>query len=132
VATRALQLHALPLCSSQTRLNDQGNSKDLGSTLAGAGMLHALRAGPEVFRAFHDKGFERFWQRALDIEDIDEIATVLVGAGAAEADFQAAAEVLRAEVAVIGRAAEAEGVLDVPTFVVAGDLYWGASFSRDS
>ncbi len=106
-------------------LTIRGTQKIWDSTLAGAGMLYALRAGPEVFRAFHDRVFERFWQRALDIEDIDEIAAILVGAGAAEADFRASEEALRAEVAAISRAAEAGGVFGVPTFVVEGELYWG-------
>jgi 2-hydroxychromene-2-carboxylate isomerase len=62
----------------------------------------------------------------LDIEDIDEIAAILVRAGAAEEDFRAAEEALRAEVAAISRVAEAEGVFGVPTFLVEGGLYWGA------
>jgi 2-hydroxychromene-2-carboxylate isomerase len=60
----------------------------------------------------------------LDIEDIDEIAAILVRAGAAEEDFRAAEEALRAEVAAISRVAEAEGVFGVPTFLVEGELYW--------
>ncbi len=88
-------------------------------------MLYALKAGPEVFRAYHDMVFERFWQRALDIENVDVIATVLAEARAPEGDFRAAVETLRAEVAAISRSAEAQGVFGVPTFVVEGGLYWG-------
>src|SRR6476646_3541558 len=49
-------------------LTVRGTQKIWDSTLAAAGMLYALKAGPEVFRAYHDMVFERFWQRALDIE----------------------------------------------------------------
>ena len=40
-------------------------------------MLWAQRRGADVFRRYHDAVFERFWERALDIEDSEAIAAVL-------------------------------------------------------
>lgn len=106
-------------------LTIRGTQKIWDSTLAAAGMLFAVRAGPDVFRFYHDTVFERFWQRDLDIESIDALAAILASAGATGADFRTAVEPLRAEVARISRAAEVEGVFGVPTFVIDGELYWG-------
>jgi 2-hydroxychromene-2-carboxylate isomerase len=102
----------------------RGPRKIWDSRLAAAGMLYAQRDGEAVFRRYHDAVFERFWRRELDIEDQAVIAGILAEAGAAPgfAD-QAAAGVTR--VAEISRAAEAEGVFGVPSFVLAGELFWG-------
>jgi 2-hydroxychromene-2-carboxylate isomerase len=84
-----------------------------------------------VFRRYHDMVFERFWQRALDIEDMTVIAAVLTDAGADGAAFPAWAQAGRDEVAEISRAAEAIGVFGVPTFVVDGELFWGSEHLPD-
>src|SRR4029077_11372831 len=58
-------------CRRQARkrgLVIRGTQKIWDSPLALAGMLCAQRAGDAVFRRYHDMVFERFWQRALDIE----------------------------------------------------------------
>lgn len=121
-------------CRRQARkqgLTIRGTQKIWDSTLAAAGMLFALRAGPEVFRIYHDTVFERFWQRSLDIESIDALAPILTAAGAEASGFRAEAETLRAEVAAISRSAEGDGVFGVPTFVVEGELYWGREHLPD-
>ena len=121
-------------CRRQARkqgLTIRGTQKIWDSTLAAAGMLFAQRAGDAVFRRYHDTVFERFWQRALDIESTEAIATALSEAGANAADFPNQAEALGTEVAAIGRAAEAEGVFGVPTFVLNGEIYWGREHLRD-
>jgi len=122
-------------CRRQARkrgLTIRGTQKIWDSSLAAAGMLAAQRAGGTVFRRYHDTVFERFWRRALDIEDAAVIAAALSEAGVAEArHFVAQADALRAEVAAISRAAEAEGVFGVPSFVVAGELYWGREHLPD-
>src|SRR6516162_8931589 len=72
-------------CRRQARkrgLVIRGPQKIWDSTLAAAGMLYAQRAGDAVFRGYHDAVFERFWKRALDIEDVAIIAAVLTEAGA--------------------------------------------------
>jgi predicted DsbA family dithiol-disulfide isomerase len=40
-------------------------------------MLWAKRQGKAQFRAYHDRLFERFWKRELDIEDPEAISAVL-------------------------------------------------------
>jgi 2-hydroxychromene-2-carboxylate isomerase len=121
-------------CRRQARkrgLTIRGPQKIWDSTLAGAGMLFAQRAGDGVFRRYHDAVFERFWQRALDIESPAAIAAVLSESGASSSGFLSQADALREEVAAISRAAEAGGVFGVPTFVVAGELYWGSEHLPD-
>ena len=121
-------------CRRQARkrgLVIRGTHKIWDSTLALAGMLCAQRAGDTVFRRYHDMVFERFWQRALDIEDMAVIAAVLTEAGADGAGFAAAARARCDEVAEISRAAEALGVFGVPTFVVDGELFWGSEHLPD-
>lgn len=121
-------------CRRQARkrgLVIRGTQKIWDSTLAAAGMLFAQRAGGEVFRRYHDSVFERFWQRALDIENIADIVAVLEMAGAPAARFHDEAAVLCDEVAAISRAAETDGVFGVPSFVLAGEIYWGSEHLPD-
>jgi 2-hydroxychromene-2-carboxylate isomerase len=103
----------------------RGTQKIWDSTLAAAGMLFAQRHDESVFRRYHDIVFERFWRRDLDIESIQEIAAVLQHAGADPSGFASWAETGRAEVDRISREAENAGVFGVPSFIVAGELYWG-------
>jgi 2-hydroxychromene-2-carboxylate isomerase len=125
VAARPLQLHGL------RGLTIRGPQKIWDSTLAAAGMLFAQQAGDAVFRRYHDTVFERFWQRALDIEDPKALAAVISEAGADGSAFQAQSEDLRSNVATISRQAEADGVFGVPTFVLAGEIYWGSEHLAD-
>jgi len=112
-------------------LTIRGTQKIWDSTLAAAGMLFAQQAGDAVFRRYHDTVFERFWQRALDIEDPDALAAILSESGADASSFQARSEALRSEVAAISRNAEADGVFGVPTFVLDGEIYWGREHLPD-
>lgn len=112
-------------------LTIRGTQKIWDSSLAAAGMLFAQQAADAVFRRYHDTVFERFWRRALDIENIDAIATVLSESGADGAKFLVEANALRDQVAAISRAAEDMGVFGVPTFVVAGQIHWGREHLPD-
>jgi 2-hydroxychromene-2-carboxylate isomerase len=112
-------------------LTIRGPQKIWDSALAAAGMLYAQRTGDAVFRRYHDLVFERFWQRALDIEDVAMIAGVLTEAGADGAGFANYAEAGRAEVAATSRAAEALGVFGVPSFMLDGELFWGREHLPD-
>lgn len=112
-------------------LTIRGPRKIWDSALAASGMLYAQRAGDAIFRRYHDLVFERFWQRALDIEDVAVISAVLTETGADGGGFAAYADAGRAEVAAISRAAEAQGVFGVPSFVLDGELFWGREHLPD-
>lgn len=110
----------------------RGTTKIWDSVLAASGMLYAQRQGDAVFRAYHDRVFERFWKRELDIEDMAVVTAVLAEAGgetAGFADYAAAAG--PAEVNTICRAAEEAGVFGVPTFLIDGELFWGSEHLPD-
>ena len=121
-------------CRRQARkrgLVIRGTQKIWDSSLAAAGMLFAQRQGDDVFRRYQDIVFERFWRRELDIEQVDVIAAALAESGSASDGFPAWADAGRAEVAAIGRAAEARGVFGVPSFVLDGEIYWGREHFPD-
>jgi 2-hydroxychromene-2-carboxylate isomerase len=122
-------------CRRQARkrgLTILGPRKIWDSSLAAIGMLWAKRQGAAVFRAYHDRVFERFWRRELDIEDPAVIAAVL---GEVGADTTGVADYLagegRREHDTIRDAAEATGVFGVPSFVVDGELFWGREHLPD-
>jgi 2-hydroxychromene-2-carboxylate isomerase len=110
----------------------RGTIKIWDSVLAASGMLYAKRQGDAVFRAYHDRIFERFWKRELDIEDLAAVTAVLAETGAETTGFAdyAIAEG-PAEVNAISRAAEETGVFGVPTFVIDGELFWGGEHLSD-
>lgn len=121
-------------CRRQARkrgLVIRGTQKIWDSSLAAAGMLFAKRAGDAVLRHYNDAVFERFWKRELDIEDVGVIAAMLRESGADGDAFPAQAQILTEEVAAISRSAEDIGVFGVPTFVVAGELFWGREHLPD-
>src|SRR5271154_2697154 len=60
----------------------RGPQKIWDSTIASIGMLYAKRQGAAILHAYHDRVFERFWKRELDIENPAVIAAVLAEAGA--------------------------------------------------
>jgi 2-hydroxychromene-2-carboxylate isomerase len=106
-------------------LTIRGPRKIFDSSCANIGMLYAKRHG--VFRGYHDRVFERFWKRELDIENADALAAVLKECGAETAEFPAflASEGL-SQLDTVQREAEAAGVFGVPSFLLEdGDLYWG-------
>ncbi|HTT79920.1 MAG TPA: DsbA family protein [Stellaceae bacterium] len=122
-------------CRRQARkrgLVIRGPRKIWDSTLAAAGLLWAKRQGDDVLRRYSDITFERFWKRELDIEDAAVVAAVLREAGAEPtgvADYLAGEG--RREVARVSRAAEAQGVFGVPSFVLEGELFWGREHLPD-
>jgi 2-hydroxychromene-2-carboxylate isomerase len=106
-------------------LTIRGPQKIFDSRLANIGLLYAKRYG--VLRGYHDRVFERFWKRDLDIESVDVLADVLTQAGADTAEFPAFVEGDgRRQLEAIQREAEAAGVFGVPSYLLDdGDLYWG-------
>ena len=106
-------------------LTIRGPRKIFDSSLANMGMLYAQRHG--VFRAYHDRVFERFWKRELDIESPAALAAVLEECGADTKHFAGFLEGEgRRELERIQQEAEAAGVFGVPSYLLDdGDLYWG-------
>jgi 2-hydroxychromene-2-carboxylate isomerase len=102
-----------------------GPRKIFDSSLANVGMLYAKRHG--VFRAYHDRVFERFWKRELDIESPVALTTVLAECGAGTSGFAVFLESEgRRELEQIEAEANEAGVFGVPSFLLDdGDLYWG-------
>jgi len=103
----------------------RGTRKIWDSSLANIGLLYGKERG--TLRAYHDRVFERFWKRQLDIEDANALASVLGECGADPAAFPAfAARAGRQQLARIRDEAEAAGVFGVPSFLLEdGNLYWG-------
>jgi 2-hydroxychromene-2-carboxylate isomerase len=106
-------------------LTIRGPRKIFDSRLANIGLLYASQRG--VFRHYHDRVFEKFWKRDLDIESVEALADVLAQAGASRAEFLAFVEGEGPKrLAEIQREAEAAGVFGVPSYLLDdGDLYWG-------
>jgi 2-hydroxychromene-2-carboxylate isomerase len=107
----------------------RGPQKIFNANNVHIGMLHALRAGEQVFRHYHDKVYERFWRRDLEIEDLAAIRDILIASGADGPGFDnlvRSGEGLREYMQVVAEA-ERRGVFGVPTFVVdkTGELFWG-------
>jgi 2-hydroxychromene-2-carboxylate isomerase len=109
-----------------------GTRKIWDSSLAAIGMLWAKRQGKRQFRAYHDRVFERFWRRELDIEDADAIAAVLSEVNADRTGFRGyLAGPGRIELDTIRQSAESAGVFGVPSFIVEGELFWGREHLAD-
>jgi len=53
-----------------------GTRKIWDSSIAAIGMLWAKCQGAAAFRAYHDRVFERFWRRELNIEDAEVVAAL--------------------------------------------------------
>jgi 2-hydroxychromene-2-carboxylate isomerase len=106
-------------------LTIRGTQKIWDSSLANIGMLFAKERG--VFRCYHDRVFERFWKRELDIESVSVLAALITECGADASDFASYAEGAgRERLTQVQTAAEAAGVFGVTSVLLPdGDLYWG-------
>lgn len=101
-----------------------GPRKIFDSSLAHIGFLFAAREGD--FRPYHETVYRSFWKRELDIEDPAVIARVLDASGI---DARGFSDFLNGEGRALHDAnqadAEAHGVFGVPSYLVAGELFWG-------
>jgi 2-hydroxychromene-2-carboxylate isomerase len=78
------------------------------------------------FDEYSDRVFERFWNRNLDVEDAAAIRAVLAEAGLDTAEFERYAETdARRDLEACFAEADRDQVFGVPTFIVAGELFWG-------
>ena len=95
------------------------------SSLSHIGMLYAKQRGD--FRPYHHAVYERFWKRELAIEDPAVIRQVLDEVGIDIQEFPAYLEGEgREELRRIQTDAEKAGVFGVPSYLVNGELFWGA------
>jgi 2-hydroxychromene-2-carboxylate isomerase len=102
----------------------RGPQKIFDSSIAAVGMLYAQKQGK--FRPYHDRVYERFWKRELDIEDWQAIAAVLAEVGANPEDFFAYLDGAgRDELDAVQKRAETDEIFGVPIFIVEGEVFWG-------
>jgi 2-hydroxychromene-2-carboxylate isomerase len=102
----------------------KGPQKIFDSSIAAIGMLYAQKCGK--FRPYHDRVYEGFWKRELDIEDKQAIAAVLTEIGAAPGGFFTYLEREgQAELAAIQQRADVDEIFGVPIFIVEGEMFWG-------
>ena len=102
----------------------RGPQKIFDSRLALKSGLYADRNGR--FRPYADRVFERFFKRELDIEDFDALAAVMAEVGLDATEFRRYADSEGAnDLQAAAAEAERDGVFGVPTFNVAGELFWG-------
>jgi 2-hydroxychromene-2-carboxylate isomerase len=82
-----------------------------------------------LFHPYSERVFERFWKRALEVEDPAALAAILREAGADPEPFEryVGNEELEAKPRLKACFAEADRdhVFGVPTFVIDGELFWG-------
>ena len=103
----------------------RGPRRIFDSSIAHIGFLYAARNGS--WPAYHELVYTAFWRRELDIENPTGIAATLARCGMDPSGFQqwlggegrALHDSIRIE-------AEAAGVFGVPSWVVDGELFWGA------
>ena len=101
-----------------------GPKKIFDSSLAGIGLLWAKRQ--DRLRPYLAPLFDRFWKRALDIEDADVIEGVLAEVGCDVSGWTAFhTGEGRAQHDAERLEAEESGVFGVPTVVIDGELFWG-------
>jgi 2-hydroxychromene-2-carboxylate isomerase len=78
------------------------------------------------FDEYSDRVFERFWSRNLEVENSGAIGAVLAEVGLDAAEFERYAEVdARRDLDACFAEADHDQVFGVPTFIVAGEPFWG-------
>jgi 2-hydroxychromene-2-carboxylate isomerase len=104
----------------------RGTIKIWDSSLAGIAMLWAKAQGPGAFDRFIDKVYPPFWNRELDIEDVEVLEGVLKQAGLETRGFEDyASGEGRALHDEINERAFDSGVFGVPTFLVEDEAWFG-------
>ena len=106
-------------------LTIRGPRKIFDSSLSHIGMLYAKQQGD--FQPYHQAVYERFWKRELDIEDAKVLQSVLAEVGVdADGFLDYLSGEGRQEYDHIQTQAEKAGVFGVPSYIVNGELFWGA------
>jgi 2-hydroxychromene-2-carboxylate isomerase len=106
-------------------LTIKGPKRIFDGYLSSAGMLFAQREG--FFASYHERTFDRFWHRELDIDRMDEMREHIASLGGSPDAFEryATDPATRREHDDIVTQAERIGVFGVPSFVFEGELFWG-------
>ncbi len=104
----------------------KGPKRIFDGYLASAGMRFAQRNG--FFDRYHRETFDCFWRRELDIDSMEQMRRHITAVGGSADAFErfACDPAMRSEHDEIVTQAEAQGVFGVPTFVLDGELFWGA------
>lgn len=111
--------------ASRRGLTILGPRRIFDTVPAHVGMLYAKERGD--FRPYHDLAFERFFLRKFDPANAEAVVALLRETGFDPADFPAyLAGPGRARLDQIREEAEESGVFGVPSYLVEGELYWGA------
>ena len=106
-------------------LTIRGPERIFDATQAHVGMLYAMRA--DLLDAYLDAIYEKFFARAIDIEDRTELARLIEELGGSPADFETYLDGSgHADLTDHSQEAEENGVFGVPTFLYQGELFWGA------
>lgn len=106
-------------------LTIRGTRKIFDTTTAHMAFLYAKANGD--WQGFHSAVFERFWKRELALEDPAVLTALMSEVGIDPAGF---ADYLAGpgpeELRRMQADAEEQGVFGVPSYLVDGELYWGA------
>src|SRR5882757_4518787 len=98
--------------------------KIFSARLAFYGGLFAEHHGK--FRDYSDRVYERFWKHELDVENRDEISTIITEVGLEAGEFiRYADSTARSDLDACFVEADKDQVFGVPTFVVDGERFWG-------
>jgi 2-hydroxychromene-2-carboxylate isomerase len=97
------------------------------------GAVAAQDDGPQAFAHFVETGFRAMWEQGLKMDDPVVIAEALSEAGIDAARSAARAETPAVKQALMDntQAAVDAGAFGIPSFVVAGELYFGKDRLRD-
>jgi 2-hydroxychromene-2-carboxylate isomerase len=105
-----------------------GPKKVFDSSYANIGALYAQKFGKEQFISYHNQVFELFFNRKLDLENVDELVQImkLSGISTERKEFENYVQTQgRGEYTTIGDMADKDGVFGVPSMVVDGELFFG-------
>ena len=104
----------------------RGTTKIWDSSLAGIAMLWAKAQGGAVLDRFLDAAYPPFWRRELDIEDVAALESLLAEIGAETGGFRGFVDGAgREEHDRINRQAFDAGIFGVPTYLAAGEAWFG-------
>lgn len=111
--------------ANERGLTIRGTVKIWDPRIAHAAYLYARQSGRE--RALYDRLLPKFWNREVDIENVDNFIALLGEVGVAAEGFRSYLDDRAdTELAAIASAADERGIFGVPTCIFDGELFWGA------